>query len=94
MDKTTRAVFAAYGLGALFIVVLLGFAKGYFVSSYFETRQQEAMRALNQDLIQTKVELEGWKSEISKGSLASAEYRAAFDAHLKEMQDRLDNYAF
>lgn len=87
-------MYVAYGLGAVLLVILLGVAKGYITGTFAKGVDQANKEALEQDLIETKVELEGWKNEIAKGNLTDSDYKAALSADLDEMHERLSGYHF
>lgn len=48
---------------------------------------------LDQDLIHSKVELEGWQSEVARGNLSFADYRTAFSTDLGTMKSNFENDA-
>ena len=86
MTKKMIAVIAASG------TALAGTALAFFMHAGAAT-QTDSKTALNQDLIQAKVALEGWQKEANQGNLASADYKSAFATDLATMHDKFQSDA-
>ena len=72
------------------VVSVVGIGVALFMLKTHAQSKANATAQLNQDLIQSKVTLEGWQEENAHGNLTLAGYRNAFATDLQSMHNAFE----